>query len=295
MAVMIRSSQSISNVIMRTHSLRSRTLRCTAALSLVTNTRCFSIQTKASRATAHEHHQEAQQVLEKWFPAFTAGADDNGDDDTTYFSVYNPADPNQVLAKVPLKSRQDAVSMIDDSYAALPAWRDETTPAFRASLLTAWSHLIQQHQHDIATIMTLESGKPLAESMGEVLYGTSFLDYYAAEIKRPSGVVLPSAFSNNDGSPKGHAMTLTQAVGVCGLVTPWNFPLAMATRKIGPALAAGCTAILKPSELTPLTALLLQQLAEEAGIPKHVVQTMYVYIFGCSATCFIVCRIYSLL
>jgi succinate-semialdehyde dehydrogenase/glutarate-semialdehyde dehydrogenase len=134
--------------------------------------------------------------------------------------------------------------------------------------------LIQEHKNDIATIMTLEAGKPLQESLGEVNYGTSFLDYYAAEALRPGGTLLPTAFANPDGSPKGQAMTFQQAVGVTGLITPWNFPIAMITRKVGPALAAGCTALVKPSELTPLTAMLLQELADQAGIPEGVVQTM---------------------
>eukprot|EP00545_Synedropsis_sp_CCMP1620_P009387 CAMPEP_0119008006 /NCGR_PEP_ID=MMETSP1176-20130426/3398_1 /TAXON_ID=265551 /ORGANISM="Synedropsis recta cf, Strain CCMP1620" /LENGTH=400 /DNA_ID=CAMNT_0006960257 /DNA_START=374 /DNA_END=1574 /DNA_ORIENTATION=+ len=122
--------------------------------------------------------------------------------------------------------------------------------------------------------MTLESGKPLQESLGEVNYGTSFLDYYAAEALRPSGTILPTAFAHPDGSPRGQAMAFQQAVGVTGLITPWNFPIAMITRKVGPALAAGCTALVKPSELTPLTAMLLQELADQAGIPEGVVQTI---------------------
>jgi succinate-semialdehyde dehydrogenase/glutarate-semialdehyde dehydrogenase len=203
--------------------------------------------------------------------------DNDGPPTTLTFPVHNPAEPSQVLAQVPIATRADVSRAIERSDAALPQWRDGTTPAHRASLLTKWSQLIQQHKHDIATIMTLEAGKTLAESLGEVTYGTSFIDYYAAEIMRPSGSMLPAVFSNpdaDDGSPRGQAMTMSQAVGVTGLIAPWNFPIAMITRKVAPALAAGCTALVKPSELTPLTALLLQELADQAGIPKNVVQTM---------------------
>lgn len=190
------------------------------------------------------------------------------------FPVYNPAEPSQVVANVPINTRDHVAQAIKRSETALPHWRDETTVAFRASLLTKWSQLIQEHKNDIATIMTLEAGKPLKESLGEVNYGTSFLDYYAAEALRPAGTLIPTAFANPDGSPKGQAMVLQQAVGVTGLIAPWNFPIAMITRKVGPALAAGCTALVKPSELTPVTAMLLQELADQAGIPEGVVQTM---------------------
>ena len=122
--------------------------------------------------------------------------------------------------------------------------------------------------------MTLEAQKPLKESLGEVDYGTSFIDYYAAEAMRSAGTLLPNAFANADGSPRGHAMAMQRPVGVTALITPWNFPIAMITRKVAPALAVGCTALVKPSELTPLTAMLLQELADQAGIPPNVLQTM---------------------
>ena len=192
------------------------------------------------------------------------------------FPIHNPADPSHVVAQVPLQTRHDCEHMIQQSVAALPAWRDGTTAAHRASLLLKWSLLIQQNKQDIATIMTLESGKPITESIGEVNYGTSFLDYYAAEAIRPTsaggGFLAPTPFSHGNGAPRGQIMAMQQAVGVTALITPWNFPIAMITRKVGPALAAGCTAIIKPSELTPLTAIALQTLAEEANIPKHVLQ-----------------------
>lgn len=194
------------------------------------------------------------------------------------FEVRNPANPNEIVAHV---SRHSNIrEIIDRSAAALPDWRDMTTGKYRSSLLTEWSRLIQTNADDIATIMTLESGKPLAESKGEVSYGTSFLDYYAAEAHRTTsaggGTVIPTPFEKENGSPKGHMMAIQQAVGVTGLITPWNFPIAMITRKVGPALAAGCTAIVKPAHLTPLTAMALESLAHQAGIPADVFQLMYV-------------------
>lgn len=125
--------------------------------------------------------------------------------------------------------------------------------------------------------MTLESGKPLAESKGEVNYAASFLDYYAAEAIRPTsaggGFIIPTPFVDAArAAPRGQIMAIQQAVGVTALITPWNFPMAMITRKAGPALAAGCTAVVKPSELTPLSAIALKHLAERAGIPSHVFQ-----------------------
>jgi succinate-semialdehyde dehydrogenase/glutarate-semialdehyde dehydrogenase len=127
--------------------------------------------------------------------------------------------------------------------------------------------------------MTIESGKPLHESRGEVAYGTSFLDYYAAEAIRPNaaggGFIVPTPFTAPGGSaPRGKVMAINEAVGVVSLITPWNFPIAMITRKAGPALAVGCTVVLKPSELTPLTALALQTLAKRAGVPDGVFEVV---------------------
>jgi succinate-semialdehyde dehydrogenase/glutarate-semialdehyde dehydrogenase len=203
----------------------------------------------------------------------------SGDDDSS-FQVYNPAQPDEIVAHVPRHSRKDTKEAIDRAAAALPEWRDKTTAKYRASLLTEWSRLIQENIDDIATIMTLESGKPIAESKGEVNYGTSFLDFYAAEAIRPTGagggMIVPTPFDHADGSPRGKIMAIQQAIGVCGLITPWNFPIAMITRKAGPALAAGCTAVVKPATLTPLTAIALEALAIQAGIPRNVFQLVYV-------------------
>jgi len=190
------------------------------------------------------------------------------------FSVYNPANPDEVVGEVPLQTRSDATQAIERSASVLSTWRDGTTTGYRASLLTKWSGLIKENREDLATIITLESGKPLAESRKEVSSGASFLEYYAAEAIRPNGFLSPTTFSHPDGSPRGHIMAVQKAVGVVGLITPWNFPINMIMRKSGPALAAGCTAVIKPSDLTPLTALAVQNLAQRAGFPENVIQLM---------------------
>jgi succinate-semialdehyde dehydrogenase/glutarate-semialdehyde dehydrogenase len=149
----------------------------------------------------------------------------------SHFQVRDPADPRSEIARVRAMDRDDARRAIERSHAALPSWRDKTTAAYRSNLLLQWSRLIQDNMDDIATIMTLESGKPVAESKGEIGYGVSFLDYYAAEAIRPSsaggGFVIPTPFSHSDGAPRGQILALQQAVGVCALIAPWNFPIAM--------------------------------------------------------------------
>uniref|UniRef100_A0A7S3Q3D3 Succinate-semialdehyde dehydrogenase, mitochondrial n=1 Tax=Chaetoceros debilis TaxID=122233 RepID=A0A7S3Q3D3_9STRA len=197
--------------------------------------------------------------------------------------VYDPSasqqqveDGSAVLALVEAMNRKDVTLAIDKSNAALKQWKFHTTALHRSGLLSKWSSLIKENAKDIAKIMTMESGKPLHESIGEVNYGTSFIDFFAAEALRMTGAgggfMVPSPFASPDGSPKGRIMAVNEAVGVTAMITPWNFPLAMITRKVGPALAAGCTVIVKPSELTPLTAIALKQLADEAGIPPNVFQ-----------------------
>ena len=157
----------------------------------------------------------------------------------------------------------------------------------RSKILSDWSDLIKESIDDLSLIMTLESGKSLIESRGEVSYGASFLDYYASEALRPTsaggGFLIPTPFEESmssssqqgeGGSPRGRVMAIHEAVGVTGMITPWNFPLGMLTRKIGPALACGCTAVLKPSDLTPLTALALLSLAGRAGVPDGVLEVV---------------------
>jgi len=188
-------------------------------------------------------------------------------------------DGSAVIAKVRRMGRDDTKQAIERANAALRGWKDETTALHRSDILSKWSALIKENSEDVAKIMTLESGKPLHESRGEVAYGTSFLDYYAGEAIRPNsaggGYMSPSPFTApGSGAPRGKIMALHEAVGVCGLITPWNFPIAMITRKAGPALAAGCTAVLKPSELTPLTAVALSVLAKRAGVPDGVFEVV---------------------
>lgn len=192
------------------------------------------------------------------------------------FDVINPGskDGKKVIAKCRVMDRSDAKNIIEASAAALPAWRDGTTCLHRSKILTKWSDEIKDNMEDMATIMTMESGKPLAESKGEVMYACSFLDYYAGEALRPTsaggGFIAPSTFSTPEGTPRGQIIAINEAVGVTAMVTPWNFPAAMITRKVGPALAAGCTAVVKPSELTPLSAIALCALGKKAGIPDGV-------------------------
>ena len=192
------------------------------------------------------------------------------------FDVINPGskDGKEVIAKCRVMDRSDAKNIIEASAAALPAWRDGTTCLHRSKILTKWSDEIKDNMEDVATIMTMESGKPLAESKGEVMYACSFLDYYAGEALRPTsaggGFIAPSTFSTPEGTPRGQIIAINEAVGVAAMVTPWNFPAAMITRKVGPALAAGCTAVVKPSELTPLSTIALCVLGKKAGIPDGV-------------------------
>lgn len=197
-------------------------------------------------------------------------------DGDAVFDVINPGskDGAEIIAKCRIMGKSEAKEIIEASAAALPAWRDETTGLHRSKILTKWSDEIKANLDDIATIMSMESGKPLGESKGEVLYATSFLDFYSGEAIRPTsaggGFVAPTTFATADGAPRGKIMAVQEAVGVTAMVTPWNFPAAMITRKVGPALAAGCTAVVKPSELTPLTAIALCELGKKAGIPNGV-------------------------
>ena len=155
-----------------------------------------------------------------------------GVDSDETLKVFNPAVSGHVLAHLPVMTGWDAKNCIERAHAALPSWRDETTAAQRAKYLTQWKELIAQNANDIAKIMTLESGKPLAESQGEVAYGNSFLELYAGlaigSDNAGGGFVVPSPFvSASTGKPRGRVMAVHQAVGVCGLIAPWNFPLAM--------------------------------------------------------------------
>ncbi len=179
------------------------------------------------------------------------------------FTVENPA-TGDVLMTIPDAGAADAQAAIDAAYAALPAW--SALPAGqRADMLRKVAALMVERRERLATIMTLEQGKPLAEARGEITYAASFLTWFAGEAERVYGQIVPA------NTPNKRILVLRQPVGVCALITPWNFPAAMLTRKLGPALAAGCTAICKPAEQTPLSALELGHLFVEAGFPPGVV------------------------
>ncbi len=182
------------------------------------------------------------------------------------FAVHDPA-TGQHLADVANLGPQDAEAAIAAANAAWPAWRAKTAKE-RSILLRQWFDLLMANQHDLARIMTAEQGKPLAEAKGEVAYGASFVEWFAEEAKRVNGETLPQ-FDNNR-----RLMVLKAPIGVCAAITPWNFPLAMITRKVAPALAAGCPVIIKPAELTPLTALAAAVLAVRAGIPAGVLNML---------------------
>ena len=182
--------------------------------------------------------------------------------DGSRFEVSNPAD-GSVLASVPALGVTETRCAIDAAAAALPAWRARTAKE-RATILRKWFELIMAHQEDLALLMTSEQGKPLSEARGEVAYGASFIEWFAEEGKRIYGDVIPA-----HGVDK-RIIVVKEAIGVVAAITPWNFPIAMIARKAGPALAAGCTMVIKPAEDTPLCALALAELAARAGVPKGV-------------------------
>ncbi|MDQ0506631.1 NAD-dependent succinate-semialdehyde dehydrogenase [Xanthobacter agilis] len=178
------------------------------------------------------------------------------------FAVTNPADGSE-LAQVPDMGAAETRRAIAAADKALPAWRAKTAKE-RAAILRRWFELIMAAQDDLAQIMTAEQGKPLTEARGEVAYGASFIEWFAEEGKRIYGDVIPS-----HGADK-RIIVIKQPIGVVAAITPWNFPNAMITRKVAPALAAGCTTVVKPGEDTPLSALALAELAERAGMPAGV-------------------------
>ncbi|MDH4482561.1 MAG: NAD-dependent succinate-semialdehyde dehydrogenase [Rhodoferax sp.] len=178
------------------------------------------------------------------------------------FDVLDPATGHK-LADVANLGPADAEAAIAAANAAWPAWKAKTAKE-RSLILRKWFDLLMANQDDLARIMTAEQGKPFPEARGEIAYGASFVEWFAEEAKRVNGETLPQ-FDNNR-----RLMVLKQPIGVCAAITPWNFPLAMITRKVAPALAAGCPVIIKPAELTPLTALAAAELAIRAGIPAGV-------------------------
>ncbi len=182
--------------------------------------------------------------------------------DGCVFPVQNPA-TGEVLGRVPAMTAADVAGAIKAANDAYPAWRAKTARE-RAALLRRWFDLMMANQEELAVIMTSEQGKPLAEARGEIAYAASFLEWFAEECKRVYGDVIPANIA-------GRRIVVTkEPIGVCAAITPWNFPSAMITRKAGAALAAGCTMVVKPAEQTPLSALALSALAQEAGIPAGV-------------------------
>jgi len=180
--------------------------------------------------------------------------------------VIDPA-TGETLATIPALGRAETEQAIAYAETVRISW-GKTTNASRAALLEKWHQLIVEHADDLAIIMTAEQGKPLAEARGEVLYGASFVKWFAEEARRIYGDTIPAP------SEDRRILVLKQPVGVAAAITPWNFPIAMITRKVAPALAAGCPIIVKPSELTPLSALALAVLAERAGFPSGVLQVL---------------------
>ncbi len=185
---------------------------------------------------------------------------------TQRFAVDDPA-TGLTLAEVSNLGADDAEAAIAAANRAGPAWRSKTAKE-RAAILMTWFRLMHQHADDLARIMTAEQGKPLAEAKGEVTYGASFLEWFAEEAKRVYGETVPTTDANK------RYLVIKQPIGVCAAITPWNFPIAMITRKVAPALAAGCTVVIKPAEQTPLSALAVAELAQRAGMPPGVLNVI---------------------
>lgn len=183
-------------------------------------------------------------------------------DDGAALDVTNPAN-GEKLGSVPNMGSAEVRRAIESAYAAWPEWRDRT-PKERAAILRRWYELIMENQSDLAMILTAEMGKPLGEALGEVEYAAAFVEWFAEEGKRTYGDVVPTHKQDS------RILVFKQPVGVCAAITPWNFPIAMPTRKAAPALAGGCTMVLKPASQTPYCALAIAELADRAGVPGGV-------------------------
>ena len=177
--------------------------------------------------------------------------------------VTNPVD-GSVIGTVPNMARQETMAAIEAAREAFPHWKSLLAKE-RDVLLRQWYQLIMAHQQELANIIVLEEGKPMQEALNEILYSASFVSFYAEEGKRAYGEIIPSF------RPHTQSQVTKEPIGVAAMITPWNFPAALITRKVAAALAAGCTCVIKPSDLTPYTGLALMKLAEKAGIPKGVV------------------------
>src|SRR4249919_560293 len=200
--------------------------------------------------------REACYIDGAWIPAGVGGAID----------VDNPA-TGKILGTVPRLGRAETRGAIDAAARAFPAWRGKTAKE-RAIVMRRWFDLMIANQEDLAQLMTAEQGKPLSESRAEVAYAASFLEWFGEEAKRVYGDTIPGH------QPDKRIVVIKEPIGVVACITPWNFPLAMITRKAGQAIAAGCTVVLKPASQTPFSALALAELGERAGIPKGVLNVM---------------------
>jgi len=189
-----------------------------------------------------------------------------GADSSKTFPVTNPA-TGEILARVPDMGAAETARAIAAAECAWAGWRGKTAKE-RAAVLRRWYELILNHTEDLARILTAEQGKPLAEARNEIVYAAGFVEWFAEEARRAYGETIPSPV------PDKRLLAIRQPIGVCAAITPWNFPAAMITRKIAPALAAGCTVVVKPAEQTPLTALALAELAVRAGFPPGVVNVV---------------------
>lgn len=219
-----------------------------------------AVCTEASSVAAHLNRSgllKSQALIGgKWVDA----------NDGKTIKVYNPA-TGEAITEVPFMGRKETNDAITSAFDAFCSW-SKFTAAERSKCLRKWFDLLMIHKDELGQLMTLEQGKPLKEAIGEVTYGASFIEFFAEEAKRVYGDIIPATL------PDRRLFVLKQPVGVVGAVTPWNFPLAMITRKAGPALACGCTVVIKPSELTPLTALAAAELSLQAGIPPGVINVI---------------------
>jgi succinate-semialdehyde dehydrogenase/glutarate-semialdehyde dehydrogenase len=182
------------------------------------------------------------------------------------FAVTDPATGLE-LTQVANMGPVDCAAALSAAEKAWPLWRSKTAKE-RGSVMMRWFHLIHQHAEDLARIMTAEQGKPLAEARGEVAYGASFIEWFAEEARRVYGETIPTTDNGK------RYLVLRQPIGICAAITPWNFPIAMITRKVAPALAAGCPVVIKPAEQTPLSALAVAELAQRAGMPAGVLNVL---------------------
>jgi succinate-semialdehyde dehydrogenase/glutarate-semialdehyde dehydrogenase len=187
-------------------------------------------------------------------------------DKSETYPVFNPAN-GELVANMASGGAEETRKAIDSAHLAQKSWKQKTAKQ-RAVILRKWYELIIENQEDLARIMTIEQGKPLAESRLEILYAASFIEWFAEEAKRVYGDVIPTVANDR------RLLTVKQPVGVVAAITPWNFPSAMLTRKAGPALAVGCTCVLKPAEETPFSALALVELAHRAGVPEGVLNVV---------------------